>query len=78
MYISGLFCVVFSQSHLLILLLGLETMYLGLVLMQTTNVNSLFTLAIAASESAVGLAIVVYVFKFRKALTVYSNNELRG
>ncbi len=77
-----------NRRHLIVMLMSIELMLLAI------NINFvafshylgdlagqifvLFVLAVAAAESAIGLAILVLVFRSRASIQVEALNELKG
>jgi NADH-quinone oxidoreductase subunit K len=88
LFCSGLFGVAFSKTNFLISLFCAEIMYFGLIFgfitssafmfNLTANMNSLILLVVAASESAVGLGILVVLYRFGKSVEFKFYNELKG
>lgn len=87
-FCSGLFGVAFSKTNFLVSLLSAELMYLGLVfgfsiftcflVGSVASSLALLLLVVAASESAVGLGILIMSYRFRKSVNFASTNELKA
>lgn len=80
LFLSGIFGMMFSRKHVIIILISLElallsininfvvfSLYLDDLLGQ---VFSLLVLAIAASESALGLAILIVYYRLRGGISI--------
>ena len=77
-----------NRKNLIVLLMCIEMMLLStsiLFVAFSTFANDLhgqvfvfFTLAVAAAEAAIGLAILVLIFRKRAEIDVDSLNEMRG
>ena len=88
LYIIGMIGIVFNRRSILIILMCIELMLLSL------NLNfiifsvyfddlygqlfSLFILTVAASESAVGLAIIIIYYRVRGNISIEQNYLLKG
>lgn len=80
--------IIINRKNLLILLMSIELMLLAVntnfiafasMLNQATgNVFVFFILTVAAAEAAIGLAIVVVLFRARKTIDVAKLNTLKG
>ena len=88
LFILGLLGLLLNRRSFLILLMCLELMLLGVSclfiwfsLVLDSPVGFLFTFyifAVAAGESAIGLALFVSYFRVRGTISVKSSNLLRG
>tara|TARA_R110002167_G_scaffold248808_1_gene454900 strand:+ start:417 stop:734 length:318 start_codon:yes stop_codon:yes gene_type:complete len=87
-FVISLAGVVLNRKNLLVLLMSIELMllavntnfiafskYLG---SSTGEVFVFFILTVAAAEAAIGLAIVVALFRVKKGINVNELNELKG
>lgn len=84
----GLLGAVHNQKNFLIAMMGIELMYLGLIglFFWTSSVlndaqglvSGLVFLTIAASESALGLGILVVLFRFSQSISFNSYQELKS
>lgn len=84
----GLIGITLNQANLLTLLLGLEVILLGLNLcflfssLINSNVSgqsfALIVLSLAASESALGLGLLIAFFRLRGSISINNSNLLRG
>jgi NADH-quinone oxidoreductase subunit K len=82
-FVSTILSIIFKQSNVLVIIMCLELLLLninyGFVLVSffqdnfTGHLFSLLILTIAASEAAVGLAILIAYFKIRGNIDVISN-----
>ena len=87
-FLIGLFGVIFNRRNLIILLLSLELMLLAanlnfifISIQQFTPHGQLFSLLIltvAAAESAIGLGIVIVLFRLQKNVSFEKFAQLRG
>ena len=83
--IAGIFL---NRKNILVLLMSLELMFLSVNFNLITLGNYLgdltgqvfvfFILAVAAAESAIGLAIIVSLFRARNSLEINLINKLKG
>ena len=88
LFLIGLVGVVLNYNNVLLTLIGIELMLLGCNLNFITfsiyfndiygQVFSLFILTVAASESAIGLAILIVSYKIRGSLRMNENSALKG
>ena len=88
LYIIGMFGIVFNRRSILIILMCIELMLLSLNLNFIVfsiyfddlfgQLFSLFILTVAASESAVGLAIIIIYYRVRGNISIDQNYLLRG
>jgi len=79
---------VFNYKNFLVTMLCIELMYLGIITgfiivgacynMTTAQVYALFILILAASESAVGLGMLIVLFRYGKSIEFSSYQQLRG
>ena len=87
-FVLGVLGVVVNRRNLLIVLMSIELMLLGIIylLVQvgkevddvTSGVFVLLVLTVAASESAIGLGILVAYYRARGTIAMESLNLLRG
>lgn len=80
--------IIINRRNLLILLMSIELMLLAVSTNFITFTNMLnqntgsvfvfFILTVAAAESAVGLAIIVFLFRSRNTIDVNQINTLKG
>jgi NADH-quinone oxidoreductase subunit K len=87
-FLLGLLGISLNYNNILISLIGIELMLLSCNLnfiMVSIYLNdtygqifSVFILTIAASESAIGLAILIVFFKLRGTLEMTKNSSLNG
>ena len=88
LFVIGIFGIFLNRKNVIILLMSIELMllavninlvafsaYLGDL---TGQVFTLFVLTVAAAEAAIGLAILVVLFRNKKTLEVNDINELEG
>lgn len=88
LFLISLLGIFLNRRNILIILLSIELMLLALNLgfLLTSSyfddiageVFSLFILCIAASESAIGLAIIVVFYRIRHSININSLNLLKG
>ena len=88
LYIIGMLGIVFNRRSILIILMCIELMLLSLNLNFIVfsiyfddlfgQLFSLFILTVAASESAVGLAIIIIYYHVRGNISIDQNYLLRG
>jgi NADH-quinone oxidoreductase subunit K len=88
LYIIGMLGIVFNRRSILIILMCIELMLLSLNLNFIVfsiyfddlfgQLFSLFILTVAASESAVGLAIIIIYYRVRGNISIDQNYLLRG
>lgn len=88
LYIIGMLGIVFNLRSILIILMCIELMLLSLNLNFITfsiyfddlfgQIFSFFILTVAASESAVGLAIIIIYYRVRGNISIDQNFLLRG
>ena len=87
-FLIGVLGLVLNRRNLLILLMSIELMLVGI------NLNfiffsvylddilgqlfALYVLTVAAAESAIGLAIIVSLFRIRNSLEINLINKLKG
>ena len=88
LFLIGISSIVFNYKNFLVTMLSIELMYLGIV--SAFTIISVFTfditgqiyaltiLILAASESAVGLGMVIVLFRYGHNIDFNSYNELRG
>lgn len=88
LFLIGLVGVVLNYNNVLLTLIGIELMLLGCNLNFITfsiyfndiygQIFSLFILTVAASESAIGLAILIVSYKIRGSLRMNESSALKG
>ena len=88
LFILGVLGIVLNRSNLIIMLMSIELMLLAISFLFLINsvvidnlIGQIFTimiLTVAASESAIGLAILVAYYRIRGTIAVKSLNFLRG
>jgi NADH-quinone oxidoreductase subunit K len=84
----GLFGLIFNYKNFLVSMLSIEVMYLGIITgfavisivtcNHSSQVYALSALILAASESAVGLGILIVLFKFGRNVDFTTYEELKG
>ncbi len=87
-YFIGIFGAIYNTRNVLISMLCIEISYLGIIsmfinyaLISSTPdpyVFALFTLVLAAAESAVGLAILMSVYTYNKQVDIDALRHLRS
>jgi NADH-quinone oxidoreductase subunit K len=87
-FLVGLSGTIFNWKNYLIAMLNIELMYLGIVALFIVaslisrdikgQIYGLILLILAASESAVGLGILIVLFRFRRTVNFSAYQELRG
>ena len=88
LFILGVFGVVFNRENLIIILMSIELMLLAVTFLFINNAKGLdniigqlfglMILTVAASESAIGLAIFIVYYRIRGTISVSTLNLLRG
>jgi NADH-quinone oxidoreductase subunit K len=88
LFILGVFGVVFNRENLIIILMSIELMLLAVSFLFINNAKglnniigqlfALMILTVAASESAIGLAIFIVYYRIRGTISVSTLNLLRG
>lgn len=88
LFILGVFGVVFNRENLIIILMSIELMLLAVSFLFINNAKGLnniigqlfglMILTVAASESAIGLAIFIVYYRIRGTISVSTLNLLRG
>lgn len=88
LFILGVFGVVFNRANLIIILMSIELMLLAVSFLFINNAKGLnniigqlfglMILTVAASESAIGLAIFIAYYRIRGTISVSTLNLLRG
>ena len=88
LFILGVFGVVFNRKNLIIILMSIELMLLAVSFLFINNAKGLnniigqlfglMILTVAASESAIGLAIFIVYYRIRGTISVSTLNLLRG
>ena len=83
-------CGALSRKNAIIVLIGIEIMFNAGILnlmafwhykyitMPTAYMFAIFAIAIAAAESAIGLALVIAVYRFYKSVTLDEMTDLKG
>ena len=87
-YLIGLIGIIFNFKNFLITMLSIELMYLGitvsfiLVSISTADpkgqIYAMVLLILAAAESAIGLGLLIVLFRFGKSINFESYQELKG
>jgi len=87
-FLIGLFGLLFNYKNFLISMLSVELFYFGLIntLVITSQINNdmlgqiyaLTLLIIAASESAIGLGILIVLFKYNRTVDFSDYQELKS
>lgn len=88
LYLIGLFGMIFNYKNFIVTMMSVELMYLGVISSFVYygvtchdgrgNVYGLFLLVLAACESAVGLGIIVVLYRFGRSIDFASYQELGG
>jgi len=88
MFIIGIVGIIINRKHLIVILMSIELMLLAININFITfssmmhdikgQIFSIFILTIAAAEAAIGLAIIVLVYRNMKTIDVEDINHLRG
>lgn len=87
LYLVGLIGVIYNQKNFLITMLNIELVYLAVItsflfislyVCYMVQIYSLMLLVIAASESVIGLGILVLLFRFNRSINFTKYQELRG
>lgn len=88
LYFIGLTGIIFNYKNYLVTMLCIESMYLGItvcfliVSIGTSDpkgqIYGLILLIIAAAESAIGLGILVVLYKFGNSIDFHDYQELKG
>lgn len=88
LFILGVLGIVLNRSNLIIMLMSIELMLLAISVLFLINsvvidnlmgqVFTIMILTVAASESAIGLAILVAYYRIRGTIAVRTLNLLRG
>ncbi len=88
MYLIGLFGIIFNHKNFLITMMSVELMYLGILFSfiitaiffndPAGQIYSLLIVVLAASESAVGLGILIVLYRFSHSIRFEHYQELRG
>ncbi len=84
----GLVCMIYNYKNFLITMFAIEIMYLGITLSFLIigfemndvygQIYSLVYLIIAAAESALGLGILIVLYRFGKTINYVDYQRLRG
>ena len=88
LYFIGLFAILLNIYNLLVTMLSIELLYLGGIICfifiarhfseVMGEIYGLLLLIVAASESAVGLGILIVLFRFGGSITYTHFSELKG
>jgi len=88
LYMLGLVGLVINFRNFLVAMMCIELMYLSIIMSFLVHANviqdpkgqiyALLFLIIAASESAVGLGLLIVLFRFGEAINYYQYTQLRG
>jgi len=88
LYFLGLFGIIYNYKNFLVTMMCVEIMYLGVISSFAVvsacsfdpkgQIYALILLIVAASESAIGLGILVVMFNNHKTLNFEAYQELRG
>ena len=88
LFFIGLFGIVLNRKNILVILMSIELMLLAINLNFVIFSNSiddiigqlfaLFVLTVAASESAIGLAILVIYYRLRGNILIEQSHLMRG
>jgi NADH-quinone oxidoreductase subunit K len=86
--VLGLFGMIFNYKNFLVTMMSVELMYLGIISSFVLYglachdvrgaIYALIILILAACESAVGLGILVLIYRYSNSVNFSSNQELRG
>lgn len=87
-FILGICGIFLNRKNLIIILISIELMLLAVNINMvafsvhlkdlTGQIFTIFTLTVAAAESAIGLAILVVFYRKKKSISVDDVSELRG
>jgi len=87
LFFIGLLGIAFNYKNFLITMMAAELMYLGIIVLfiltgyyynNEGQVYGLLLLMIAASESAIGLGILIVLYRFGKSIDFIDYQELKG
>ena len=86
LFCLGLFGIIFNRQNIIIILMSIELLLLSINLNFVYfsvfiddiigQVFSLIILTVAAAESAIGLAIIISIFKNSGDISIYNNNRI--
>jgi NADH-quinone oxidoreductase subunit K len=87
-FLIGLSGIIFNFKNFLVTMFSIELMYLGItisfILVSVASADpkgqiyAMVLLILAAAESAIGLGILIVLFRFGKSIDFESYQELRG
>lgn len=80
-YFTGLLGMIYNMKNYLITMMSVELMYLGVItafVLTNNAVYSLLILILAACESAVGLGLLILLYRFGRSIEFSAYEELRG
>ena len=88
LYAIGLLGMIFNYKNFLVTMMSVELMYLGAITSFVLNgtatndprgsIYALFFLVLAACESAIGLGIIIVLYRFGRSIDFASYQELGG
>ena len=88
LFVIGIFGIFLNRKNVIILLMSVELILLAVNINFVAfssylndlvgQVFTLFVLTVAAAEAAIGLAILVVLFRNRRSINVEDINELKG
>lgn len=88
LFIIGLFGMLLSRKHLIIILMALELLLLAVNINFTVcsiyyddiigQIYSLLILAVGATESAIGLALLIVYYRLRSSISIELITYLKG
>ena len=88
LFVLGLFGIFLNRKNVIIILMSIELMLLAvninLVAFSTHlgdlmgQIFAMFILTVAAAEAAIGLAILVVLFRTRRSINVQELNRMKG
>jgi NADH-quinone oxidoreductase subunit K len=88
LFTLGVFGIFLNRKNIIVILMAIELILLAVNINFvafsayygdiTGQVFSLFVLAVAAAEAAIGLAILVVYFRNRRSIAVADANQLKG
>lgn len=87
-FVIGICGIFLNRKNVIIILMSIELMLLAVNINMvsfsvylkdlTGQIFTIFTLTVAAAEAAIGLAIIVILYRNKKSIEVDDINELRG
>jgi len=87
-YFIGIFGIITNKDNFLITILSAEIIYLSIIVLfsvigsflqtEFEHICALILIVLAAAESAVGLGLLVVIFRFIQSIKFYKYQELRG